>query len=52
MATIYFRVSQNANADALIDPSHWVFSFHGKDVYGRTMDHRGDQYDGHAISPF
>jgi Flp pilus assembly protein TadD len=52
MATVYFRVTQNATGDGLIDPSHWVFQFSGKDIYGRPMDHHGDQFDGHAITPF
>lgn len=51
-AVVYFRVTQNAAGNGLIDPSHWVFKFTGKDVFGRTMDKRGDQYDGHAITPF
>jgi Flp pilus assembly protein TadD len=52
IATVYFKISQNAAGNGLIDPSHIVFGFHGMDVYGRTMDQRGDQYDGHAITPF
>ena len=51
-ATVYFRITQNAAGNGLIDPSHWVFQFSGKDVYGRKMDPIGDQYDGHRISPF
>lgn len=51
-AVVYFRVSQNAAGDALIDPSHLVFKFSGVDAYGRSMDKSGDEYDGHAITPF
>ncbi|MBK7367790.1 MAG: tetratricopeptide repeat protein [Candidatus Eisenbacteria bacterium] len=43
-ATLYFRVSQNANGNAVMDPSHWVFSFSGTDVSGRSMDPGADQY--------
>ena len=39
-----FRVSQNANGNAVMDPSHWVFSFGGMDVSGRSMDPGADQY--------
>lgn len=51
-AIVYFRITQNAAGDGLIDPSHLVFTFSGKDAYGRSMDTKGDQYDGHAITPF
>ncbi len=51
-AVVYFRVSQNTAGDALIDPSHLVFKFTGVDAYGRSMDKGGDEYDGHAITPF
>jgi Flp pilus assembly protein TadD len=51
-ATIYFRVNQNSTGNALIDPRHWVFSFKGVDSGGRTMDKRGDEYDGYALHPF
>ena len=51
-ATIYFRVTQNATNDAVIDPKHWTFSFSGKDALGRTMDKRGDQFNGYALGPF
>ncbi|MFN8589459.1 MAG: tetratricopeptide repeat protein [Candidatus Eisenbacteria bacterium] len=44
VATLYFRVSQNANGNAVMDPSHWVFGFSGTDVSGRSMDPSADQY--------
>lgn len=45
-ATVYFRISQNANADATIDPGHIVFKFAGQDTYGKAMDTSSDQYSG------
>ncbi len=51
-ATVYFRVTQNDTGTGTIDPSHWVFQFNGKDATGRSMDTKGDQYDGHTIIPF
>lgn len=45
-ATIYFRVSQNASANATIDPRHIVFKFSGIDIYGKTMDTSADEYSG------
>ena len=48
-ATVYFRVSQNATGDAVIDPKHWVFSFKGMDSSGRTMDKSGDEWDGYSL---
>ncbi len=52
MATVYFKVTQNATANGTIDPKHWVFQFNGKDSFGRGMDKTGNQYDGHHITPF
>ena len=46
MATVYFRVKQNATADATIDPSHIEFKFSGKDVYGNSMDENFDHFMG------
>ena len=46
MAAVYFRVKQNATADATIDPSHIEFKFSGKDVYGNSMDENFDQFMG------
>jgi Flp pilus assembly protein TadD len=43
-ADVKFRVTQNASGDGTLDPSHLVFTFHGKDVYGKAMDPAADQY--------
>ena len=51
-ATISFRLSQNATGDAVIDPSHIVFSFSGKDAQGRDMDVTANEMDGFSITPF
>jgi tetratricopeptide (TPR) repeat protein len=51
-ATVYFRITQNATGDGLIDPRHWVFKFSGTDVNGNPMDPRGDEYDGFARKPY
>jgi tetratricopeptide (TPR) repeat protein len=51
-AIVYFRITQNATGDGLIDPQHWVFKFSGTDVNGNPMDPRGDEYDGFARTPF
>jgi Flp pilus assembly protein TadD len=45
-ATVYFRVSQNATADATIDPKHIVFKFAGQDAYGKAMDTAADECSG------
>ena len=47
-ATITFALKQNATADAVIDPSHLVFKFSGKDIQGRSMDNTADEFDGFA----
>ncbi len=44
-ATVTFSVSQNANGNATIDPSHLVFKFMGKDVSGKEMDTTADEYE-------
>ncbi len=51
-ATVQFRLNQNANGDAVIDPSHIVFKFSGKDAYGRDMDVTGNEIDGYSQSSF
>jgi Flp pilus assembly protein TadD len=51
-ATVYFRLTQNAAGDGVIDPLHWVFQFSGKDASGHAIDGRGDEYDGFARKPF
>lgn len=52
IATVTFFLSQNANGDATIDPSHLVFKFSGQDMRGKTMDPTSDEYDGFAQTPF
>ena len=51
-ATINFRITQNANGNATIDPNHLVFAFKGKDAAGRSMDSSADQIDGYALTAF
>ncbi len=51
-ATIKFRIAQNADGNATIDPSHLVFKFMGKDAAGRAMDSSADEYDGFALKAF
>jgi tetratricopeptide (TPR) repeat protein len=45
-ATVYFTVAQNAEANGTIDPSHIEFRFSGRDIYGLSMDPKGDQLTG------
>ncbi len=45
-ATVYFTVTQNAAANATIDPSHIEFKFSGKDIYGLKMNPAFDQFTG------
>lgn len=45
-ATVYFKISQNATADATIDPRHIVFKFAGVDAYGKAMDTSADEVSG------
>jgi tetratricopeptide (TPR) repeat protein len=45
-ATVTFSLKQNATADAVIDPSHLVFKFSGKDLQGKSMDSNADEFDG------
>ena len=45
-ATVQFRISQNAAANATIDPAHIVFKFYGTDAYGKAMDKSADEYSG------
>jgi len=47
-ATVNFSVTQNAAANATIDPSHVEFKFSGKDIYGLKMNPRFDQFTGFA----
>jgi polyisoprenoid-binding protein YceI len=45
-ATVYFTVTQNAAANATIDPSHIEFKFSGRDIYGLNMNSKFDQFTG------
>jgi tetratricopeptide (TPR) repeat protein len=45
-ATVFFSVTQNAAADATIDPAHIEFKFTGKDIYGLKMNPKFDQFTG------
>jgi tetratricopeptide (TPR) repeat protein len=51
-ATIKFRIAQNADGNATIDPAHLVFTFKGKDASGRAMDSSADEIDGYAMKAF
>ncbi|MDR3579547.1 MAG: tetratricopeptide repeat protein [Oryzomonas sp.] len=51
-ATVNFQLSQNADGSAVIDPSHIVFTFNGKDAQGRTMDQAANSVDGANAAPF
>lgn len=52
-ATVNFRINQNSTGDAVIDPSHIVFTFNGKDAQGRAMDQSADSIDGASpATPF
>jgi tetratricopeptide (TPR) repeat protein len=46
IATIKFRIAQNATSNATIDPNHIVFKFSGQDAYGKAMDLSADEYSG------
>ncbi|MDY6881543.1 MAG: tetratricopeptide repeat protein [Desulfatiglans sp.] len=50
-ATVRFRVHQNSEVNATIDPSHVEFQFRGKDEYGLTINSQWDQYTGfHGVA--
>ncbi len=51
-ATVTFRLNQNSAGDAVIDQSHIVFKFSGKDALGRDMDKTANEIDGYSIAPF
>lgn len=51
-ATLLFRLNQNSSGDAVIDQSHIVFKFSGKDALGRDMDKTANEIDGYSIAPF
>jgi Tfp pilus assembly protein PilX len=45
-ASVMFRITQNSDASATLDPSHIMFKFSGKDASGNSMDNSADQYNG------
>lgn len=45
-ATLTFSVSQNADGNGTIDPSHLIFKFNGKDVNGLAIDTAANEFDG------
>lgn len=45
-ASVTFTLSQNIAGNGTIDPSHISFKFSGKDIYGKLMDPKGDEYSG------
>jgi len=45
-AQVTFQITQNSSANGTIDPSHIVFRFYGKDIYGKIMDPAADEYSG------
>lgn len=47
-AVVTFAITQNATGNAVFDPSHLAFRFHGVAADGTPMDPAGDQYDGAA----
>ena len=51
-ATVKFRIAQNADGNATLDPAHLVFAFKGTDADGRAMDTKADQYSGYALKAF
>ena len=51
-ATVTFSLSQNADGNGTLDPSHLVFKFSGTDADGKKMDPNADQYDGFAKTAF
>jgi hypothetical protein len=51
-ATIKFRIAQNADGNATIDPAHLVFRFKGMDAEGRQMDSKADEYSGSVLKVF
>lgn len=47
-ATLTFTITQNADGNGTIDPSHLLFKFNGKDVDGIAMDPKANEFDGMA----
>ncbi|MCX7793122.1 MAG: tetratricopeptide repeat protein [Thermodesulfovibrionales bacterium] len=48
-ATVIFTLKQNSTGDGTIDPSHIIFRFYGKDIYGNYMDPSKDEYGGLSL---
>lgn len=46
IATVLFRVTQNAAGDGSLDPSHIKFSFSGSDAFGQKISDQADEYLG------
>ncbi len=51
-ATVSFMLKQNSTGDAVIDPSHLVFTFNGKDSAGQSIDPNANSIDGNATAAF
>jgi len=51
-ATLVLSIRQNSSGNGIIDPSHMVFKFLGKDINGKTMDPSADQYSSFAGEAF
>jgi tetratricopeptide (TPR) repeat protein len=49
-ATVYFKIKQNADANATIDPAHIEFKFIGKDAFGFSINPDFDQFTGFSGS--
>jgi len=45
-AQVMFKITQNSEANATLDPSHIMFKFSGIDASGNKMDASADQYSG------
>jgi tetratricopeptide (TPR) repeat protein len=45
-ATVYFKITQNSDANGTIDPTHLVFKFSGEDKFGLKMDQKADEFSG------
>lgn len=45
-ATVSFLVKQNSAGTGTIDPSHIMFKFSGKDIFGNAMDTSADEFGG------
>lgn len=46
MATVVFKLTQNADGNGTVDPSHIQFSFNGEDILGIAMDEDANDYTG------